>query len=70
MKNLRPKKKPELPNLDESQFSSPGGKVMFDHIIELYRAVGRLEGTQRVELALVMAALGAIISVAVKVWGG
>ena len=40
---------------------------MYAHIIELYRAVGRLEGKQTVILALVLAVLVALTSVAVLV---
>ena len=58
------------PSSDSLDFTSSGGRAIYEHLIKLYDRVGRLEGTQKVLLALILAILGAIISVVVKVWGG
>ena len=64
------RKKPDPPGADELEFASSGSRVMYQYIIDLYTRVGRLEGTQKVILGLVLAVLGALISVALKVFGG
>jgi len=67
---LKRNKRPDPPDPDGLEFGSDGMRVMYEHFIKLYDRVGSLEGKQAVILALVLAAAGAAISTAVKVWGG
>jgi len=68
--NLKRKKNLDPPNPDGLEFANSGTRAIYEHLINLYGRVGNLEGTQKVMLALMLAVMGAIISVAVKVWGG
>ena len=71
VRRMKPKKKlGDPPSADTLEFTTNGLRAIYEHLIILHDRVGRLEGTQKVILALVLAVTGAIISVAVKVWGG
>lgn len=64
------KNRPPPPSPEELTFDSPGSRVMYSYVIDLYRRVGNLEGTQKVLLALLLVILSALVSVAVKVFTG
>jgi len=49
-------------------FNSRELKVIYEHILELYRIVGRLEGAQKVLVLLVVSALGVLIATAIRVF--
>lgn len=52
------------------QFDDPDTAVLYEHILRLYHKVGRLEGGQAITISLLLAMVGGIIALLIRVFGG
>ena len=67
---FKARKRKDPPLADALEFSSNGAKVLYEYVVELYRAVGRLEGSQKLRDGLLLAMFAGMISLVVKLWMG